>query len=137
MFRHVLEEMGQREEQAAEVNLRLESALVLLSQAVTEALGLLEPGGTKESDLNTRSIGLVEQARALGNALIASIGASGQLGQFAVLQQKIGLYEEKLSLYEKLLAETEASGQAVDGEDAQVKPEKINSKNFELIGMSS
>ena len=125
LFRHVLEEMGQREEQAAEVNLRLESALVLLSQAVTEALSLLVPGRTKESGLNTRSIALVEQARSLGNSLIASIDASGELGHSAQLQQKVALYEEKLSLYEKLAAETGAS--AVDGEGAEVKPERTNS----------
>ena len=130
LFRHVLEEMGQREEQAAEVNLRLESALVLLSQAVTEALSLLEPGRTKETGLNTRSIELVEQARALGDNLIASIGASGELGQSALLQQKVSLYEEKLSLYEQLMGKGEASVQLQGTDDANQTSER-SAKHFE------
>merc|ERR1712020_259083 len=44
LFRHVLEELGQREEEAAELNLRLETAVLEVGQSITEALAILEPG---------------------------------------------------------------------------------------------
>ena len=101
LFRHVLEEMGQREEEAAELNMRLESGLLLLSQAVSEALMRVQQGQVPLS-LNTRSVELVEQTRELGARLVGALEA-GEAGQCTLLRQKLALYEEKLALYEQLM----------------------------------
>ena len=120
LFRHVLEELGQREEEAAELNLRLETAVLEVGQSVTEALAVLEPGRPRVPGLNTRSTGLVEEARDLGTALLSAMDTAGELAHSTILQQKVALYEEKLGVYEQLLArgvEGEVAGVEVVGKD--------------------
>ena len=108
LFRHVLEEMGGREEEAAELNMRLESGLLVLSQAVGQAVLQLDPQGQTPPSLSTRSLELVNQARDLGGRLGAALQSAEEAGQGVELRQKLGLYEEKLALYEKLMARGEA-----------------------------
>jgi len=133
LFRHVLEEMGQREEEAAELNLRLESSLLLLSQSVTEALSQVEKEQTPLGVVpNTRCQDLVEQTRELGvrlGAAIDTVKAAG--GQDTLLQQKLTLYEEKLGLYEQLLARGEQVDMNGEGAWEQVKKITDTSSNNE------
>jgi hypothetical protein len=112
LFRHVLEEMGRREDEAAELNLRLESALVLLQRALVEALGRLEPGRAAPA-LTSRSHQLVEQARALGERLGAALAGQDE-EQAPLLQRKLALYEEKLAVYEQLAGGGLAEGERPD-----------------------
>ena len=118
LFKRVLEQMTKREAAAADINLKVETALNDLSSAVRESLIHLEvdPRDTESigGDTDTRADILYAQTRDLSKMLKENVFKLQKPSESYLCQEKLALCEEKIALYEQILVNFESSKEKQD-----------------------
>merc|ERR1712106_98674 len=135
LFRRVIDEMTKREEEAAAVNMQVETALHLITTAVRETLIDLDTDPNQINkygpQINTRSEEILDQAQNLSQLLKASIKKVKKPSDAFLLDEKLSLYEEKMALYEQILANYETSKEKQDWIVRELKNlQKVSKENF-------